>query len=117
MQSGTPKGKDDYIEITTGFTCGKVKDIVLDINNIIYGQAEAPRLWYGYLKKGIEEKGSKMSGRYTCIFITNKVIWVSYVDDCLFWDRYQGDNEEVLNAFEDNRPKYRWEFSKGENVS
>ena len=38
MQSTHPKGQDIYIELPTDFTGGKLKFMVPNLNNILYGQ-------------------------------------------------------------------------------
>ena len=38
LQADTSKGKGFYIELPTNFTCGKVKGVLLNFDEIIYGQ-------------------------------------------------------------------------------
>ena len=54
--------------------CVKVKDMVLNLNESIYGQAEAPCLWYKNTKIVLEERGFKESDAYPCVFVSNKFI-------------------------------------------
>ena len=63
--------------------------MLLNLNKSLYWKAEAPCLWYKNLEKGIEAWGFKKSDAYPCIFISNKLICVVYVDDGLFWDQSQ----------------------------
>ena len=43
-----------------------------------------------------------------CLSISNILVCVAYVDDCLFWDISQGDIDEVLKSFEYDGPKHHW---------
>ena len=49
-QADIPKNNGFYIELTTYFSYGKVKDVVLKINNSLNVKAEVPRMWYENLK-------------------------------------------------------------------
>ena len=49
--------------------------------------------------------------------MSNAVVFVVYVDDCLFWARSQSDIDNVMKSFKDDGPSYNWEHSKGELVS
>ena len=52
-----------------------------------------------------------------CLFMSNTVICVVYVDDCLFWERSQYDIDNLMKYFKEDGPSYNWEHSKGESVS
>ena len=52
-----------------------------------------------------------------CLFMSQTVICVVYVDDCLFWARSQSDIDNVMKSFKKDGPSYNWEDSKGESVS
>ena len=52
-----------------------------------------------------------------CIFISKTVIFVVYVDDCLFWAHSQSEIDNVMKSFKEDGPSYNWEYSKGESVS
>ena len=66
-------------------------DTLLRLNNSLYGQAEAPRLWFEKLEKVLEDIDFNPSGADTCIFISDKVMCLAYVDDCLLFDTKQED--------------------------
>ena len=54
---------------------------------------------------------------YPCLFMSKTVIFVVYVDDCLFWARSQYELDNVMKSFKEDGPSYNWEHSKGESVS
>ena len=52
-----------------------------------------------------------------CLFMSKTVIWVVYVNDCLFWARSQSEIDNVMKSFKEDDPSYNWKQSKGESVS
>ena len=52
-----------------------------------------------------------------CLFMSNTVNCVVYVDDCIFWARSQSEIDNVMKYFKEDGPSYNWEHSKGESVS
>ena len=44
------------------------------------------------------------------------MIFVVYVDDCLFWARSQSEIDNVMNSFKEDGTSYNWEHSKEESV-
>ena len=91
-------------------------DVVLKLKKILYGQAEAARLWYEKLLNGLLERGFVMSKVDPCLFMSKTVICVVYVDDCLFWECSQCEIKNVMKSFKEVGPSY-WGHSKGESVS
>ena len=45
---------------------------------------------------------------YPCLFMSNTVICVVYVDDFLFWARSQSEIDNVINYFKEDGPSYNW---------
>ena len=52
-----------------------------------------------------------------CLFISKTVIYVVYVNDCLFGACSQSEIDNVMKSFKEDGPSYNWEQSKGESVS
>ena len=52
-----------------------------------------------------------------CLFMSKTVIFVVYVDDCLFLACSQSEIKNVMKSFKKDGPSYNWEQSKGESVS
>ena len=78
--------------------------MVLKLKKILYGQAEAARLWYENLLNGLLERDFVMSKVDPCLFISKTVICVVYVDDFLFWARSQSDIDNVMNYLKEDGP-------------
>ena len=113
-----PSGEPLFIELPRYFKSyvGQY-DVVLRSNKILYGQAEAARLWYENLQNGLLERGFVMSKVYTCFFMSKTVICVVYVDYCIFWARSQSEIDNVMKYFKEDGTSYNWKHSKGESVS
>ena len=82
-----------YLEMPRGFRDdGKV----LRLKKSLYGDCAAPRNYYKWLVGKMEEVGlHQMIDVDPCLFISDKVICVSYVDDLLY---YAEDAEEITKV-------------------
>ena len=109
------KGDPVYIAVPPkmgGFPSGSV----LKLNKSLYGQVDAPKMWYDKLRAGLEERGFTACKADPCLFISKKVICVSYVDDCLWFAKDSKDIDAVLKSFESDGDKYNWEMTEGGSV-
>jgi hypothetical protein len=81
-----PVERDLYMELPKGFTIKGVDnpaDYVLHIHKNIYGQKQAGRVWFYYLKEKLESVGFKQSVHDECVFFKGKMIYVLYTDDSI----------------------------------
>ena len=78
---------------------------ILWLNKSLYGQSEAPRLWYKKLKKGLEKHGFTPRKVDPCMLISKTVICVKYVDNFLWLYHDQKELEKVLQPFRDDGDK------------
>ena len=85
-------------------------DPILKLNKSLYGQAEAPRLWYEKLSAGLTARGFTASIVDPCLFISSKVQCIMYVDDCLWFYRNQKDMDDLLESFCTDGDEYNWEM-------
>ena len=85
---------------------GGQHDVVLKLKKRLYGQAEAARLWYEKFWNDLLERGLVMSKVYPCLFMSNTVVFVVYMDDCLFWARSQSYIDNVMKSFKEDGPSY-----------
>ena len=51
------------------------------------------------------------------MFMSKTVIYVVYVNDCLFWEHSQSDIDNVMKSFKEDGPIYNCEHLKGDSVS
>eukprot|EP00985_Skeletonema_marinoi_P022130 scaffold13940_cov215-Skeletonema_marinoi.AAC.1 len=82
-----------YVEMPRGF---KQPGKCLRLLKSLYGLRQAPRLFWKYLTKSMEECGIKQSCLDPCLFIGEKVVAVCYVDDILFFAKDEADIEKLM---------------------
>lgn len=84
-----------YIEMPRGF---RKPGKVLKLKKTLYGLNVGPRNFYNHLKSNLEHPtlGFVQSDADQCLFISDKVIVLVYVDDTLLFARNQSDIEEVI---------------------
>ena len=109
------KGDPVYISLPPRVP-GFPQDHVLKLNKSLYGQADAPRMWYDKLRAGLEARKFTACKADPCLFISKKVICICYVDDCLWFAKDSKDINAVLQSFKDDGDKYNWEMTEGGNV-
>ena len=88
-------------------------ETVMRIKKSLYGQQEAPILWYEKLVKGLEDRGFNPRSTYTCMFIPDKVIYLLYVNDFLWFAKKQEYINEAIAFFHMDRDKYNQEMTEG----
>ncbi len=59
------------------------KDYVLKLENNLYGQKQAGRVWYLHLRKNLLKLGFKPSEHDECVFYYGKTIFIVYTDDTI----------------------------------
>ena len=70
---------------------------VLKLNRSLYRLKQSPRNYFLYLKEKLEDSGFEQSKHDACLFYSEKVICLVYVDDTLFFSRDEEDIEEIIN--------------------
>ena len=83
-------------------------DVVIKLKKSLYGQAEAARLWYEKLRNGLLECSFVTSKVDLCLFMSNTMICVVYVDDCLFWACSLSEIDNVMKSFKKDGASYNW---------
>ena len=117
-QSDIPSGDPVSIELPRDFKSdGGQHDVVIKLKKILYGQADAARLWYEKLRNFLLERGFVMSKVDPCLFLSKTVICAVYLDDFLFWTCSHSEIDNVMKYFKEDGPSYNWEHSNGESVS
>jgi len=71
-----------YLEMTARY---KQHGKVLKLKKSIYGLRQSPRNWFNHHKQALENCGFVASAHDPCLFISDDVIAISFVDDCLFF--------------------------------
>jgi hypothetical protein len=104
-----PISDDVYIDLPRGWQTLNQMGIkenfkpghVLKLNRGLYGLRQSPRNFFHYLKENLEGVGFKQSMLDPCLFISDKVICVVYVDDCLFFSPCASDIDESIAAIKE----------------
>jgi hypothetical protein len=83
-----------YVDMPRGF---QQPGMVLKLNKSLYGLKQAPRNFFMHLKTKLENVGFEQATDIDpCLFISDKVICLVYVDDTLLFARDMADIDEVL---------------------
>ena len=85
-QVDIPGGKPVFVDLTRYFKSdvGQYDDGLI-LKKSLYGQAKSTRICYEKLRNGLLDCGFVVIKMDPCMFISNTLIYVVYVDDCLFW--------------------------------
>ena len=75
---------------------------VLKLKRSMYGLRQSPRNFFKHLKKNLEIAGFVQSENDPCLFISDNVICVCYVDDCLWWSPEQRYIDEAIERVKVN---------------
>ena len=75
---------------------------VLKLKRSMYGLRQSPRNFFKHLKKNLEIAGFVQSENDPCLFISDNVICVCYVDDCLWWSPEQRHIDEAIERVKVN---------------
>ena len=87
------EGEEIYMHMPRGF---KQEGKCLRLKRSLYGLKQAPRAFHTYLVKALEKQGLRQSHLDPCLFIGDKVVAVTFVDDCLFWAKDEKDINALL---------------------
>ena len=108
-QADIPEGSEVYLEPPPRYATQN--DMVLKLNKSLYGQVEAPQLWYNKLKEGLIDRGLKLSDIDPCLFIGSNVCAVIYVDDVVFFARDKNNITNLIKTFKDDGNEFNWEHT------
>ena len=81
-----------YVEMPRGF---RKEGKVLSLKSTLYGLRQSPRAFWKYMVEKMEAVGLKQSEIDPCLFVGDRVIAISYVDDILFWSKSDEDIHDV----------------------
>ena len=83
-----------FMEMPRGFVQpGKV----LKLKKSLYGLKQAPMIWFNHLKGKLETLGFvQCTDVDQCLFVSDKVVLLCYVDDCLLYAKQSEDIQDVI---------------------
>jgi hypothetical protein len=110
MSDKEQKRSGVYIDIPRGFS---THNRVLKLKKSLYGLKQSPRNFFLHLKDKLEGIGFESSILDQCLFISDKVVCLVYVDDTLFF----AQNEEDITKAIDGLVAAGMEFKVKEDVT
>ena len=97
-----------YIEMSRLFE--KKTGHVLGLKRSLYGMKQSPLNFYLHLKKGLEQRGFNQSKIDPCLFYSDTVICLVYVDNCWFSARDMKDIDKTISDLQRPANKEHKEF-------
>jgi hypothetical protein len=90
-----------YVEMPRGFA---QPGRVLKLKKNLYGLKQAPRNFFQHLKSNLEAVGLRQCVDVDpCLFVSDKVLVICYVDDTLLYSEHESDIDELLKKLTDER--------------
>ena len=71
---------------------------ILELKRNLYGQRDSPIKFYEHLKVGLEQRGFKASSFDPCLFYSDTVIILVYVDDCIMITRQEKHIDNLIDS-------------------
>jgi hypothetical protein len=97
-----------YVEIPTGFG---VPGQVWKLRKSLYGLAQSPRNYFLYTRDKLIKMGFVQSEADPCLFISNDIICLIYVDDALLFYKDKESIDILVNKMKQERMLFREEES------
>ena len=72
--------------------------LALKLKKSLYGLRQAPLKWFEKLRGSLIERGFRQSAQDPCLFLSDKVVAVVWVDDVLFFARDEVDIDGVISS-------------------
>ena len=88
-----------YVEMPHGFA---KPGHVLKLKKSLYGLRQSPRNFFKFLKDKLERTGFRQAHEVDpCLFISDKVICLTYVDNCVMVAKNTSDIDDMLKRLRD----------------
>ena len=95
-----PVERDLWIKIPPGITLqeGRREDHVLQLHRNVYGQKQAGRVWYQYLRdKLVHDVGFTQSTIDPCLFYRGRSMYVVYTDDSILTGPDKDEIDQIIS--------------------
>lgn len=76
-----------FIHLPRGFHSNTEDDVCLRLKKSLYGLTQAPQLWFEHLKGKLLKRGFTQSNLDPCLFYSDSILLVVYVDDIILASR------------------------------
>jgi hypothetical protein len=109
MSPAEQKRQGVFMEMPRGFTRpGKV----FKLRKSLYGLKQAPMIWFKHLKSKLESIGFVQCVDVDqCLFVSEKVVLLCYVDDCLLYAKTSQDIQDILGKMRELQLQFDEESS------
>jgi hypothetical protein len=97
-----------YVEMPPGFS---VPNQVWKLRKSLYGLAQSPRNYFLYTKDKLIKMGFRQSDADPCLFISEDIICLIYVDDALLFYKDKKSIDELTNKMKQEKMLFREEES------
>jgi Reverse transcriptase (RNA-dependent DNA polymerase) len=77
---------------------------VYRLKKSVYGLRQSPLNFFQMLKQALEGRGFVQSQHDPCLFISQEVICLCYVDDCLFFSKDEANIDAVIASLQQEEP-------------
>jgi hypothetical protein len=84
-----------YVSMPRGFS---LEGKVMKLKKSLYGLRESPKNFFEHLKSKLIDNGFEQSSEDPCLFKSEKVICLVYVDDCLFFSAKEEYIDEKIDG-------------------
>ena len=106
-----PQSKLDvpiFMELPPGFETqyGQKGEYIIKLKKSLYGLKQSELNWYEKLKTGLESRKFTPSKVDPCVFISERVIVLTYVDDCILMGKSEKDIEDLLKSLQEGSEEY-----------
>ncbi len=99
-QAPLPPTEQCYIEMPQGFH-DDGEDTVLMLQKTLYGKSDSPLRFFNLLKDTLEKHGFKqLIDIDACLFVHEKIICLTYVDDCLWFSLNEKCMDDMIEAID-----------------
>ena len=102
--------EDVYMELPVGMTLltGDKKDKVLKLQKSLYGLKSAGKNWFDHLKGGLIRRGFKPSQIDPCVYMSETLVLLVYIDDVLIISRSEKDIEKFVHSMKNGPERYNF---------
>ena len=89
-----------FMELPAGFAMkiGNKGEYVIELKKSLYGLKQAGLNWYEKLKKGLTDRQFVPSQVDPCVFISTRIIVLTYVDDCIIMAKCEQDIRDLITS-------------------
>ncbi len=94
LHADIPEGENIYVKMPCGF---KRKDKVLKLKKTPYGLRQSPRAFWQFLTNKMNKCGMIQTSFDPCLFVSNSVMCICYVDDLISWAKDKSAIDCVTN--------------------